>query len=121
MRIFKHRRFHDWAKSEGMLDEMLKQAVEEMRQDLFEGNLGGCLYKKRIALLGKGKRGGYRTLVAFRQNDKAFFIYGFAKNVRENISHPEKMVYKELAKKLLNLEDDVIEKMVHMGSLFEVK
>jgi hypothetical protein len=42
--------------------------------------------KKRVALPGRGKRGSSRTLVAYQQADKAFFVYGFAKNERANIS-----------------------------------
>lgn len=85
MHVFKHRSFHQWAKSEGLEDAMLKNAIQEMENGLYEANLGSGLYKKRVAMAGKGKRGGYRTLIAFKGNDKAFFIYGFAKNVRADV------------------------------------
>ena len=29
---------------------------------------------------GQGRSGGYRTMIAFNQNDRSFFMYGFAKN-----------------------------------------
>ncbi len=93
IRIFKHRSFHQWAKSEGLADSALKKAVEEMEKGLYEGNLGSRLYKKRVALPGKGKRGSYRTLVAFRKEETAFFMYGFAKNVRANIDDREEKIY----------------------------
>jgi hypothetical protein len=67
--------------------------------------LGGYLYKKRIAIPGKGKRGGLRTLLAFKKENKAFFVYGFAKNKQANISQDELVTYKELAKVLLDLND----------------
>ena len=47
------------------------------------------LYKKRIAFGGKGKSGGLRTIIALRQEDKMFFVYGFAKNKLENITLKE--------------------------------
>tara|TARA_R100001039_G_C1827098_1_gene92582 strand:+ start:420 stop:821 length:402 start_codon:yes stop_codon:yes gene_type:complete len=66
MPIYKIKAFSKWAKSEGMSDENIAQAVQEMNNGLFEANLGGNLYKKRVATGGGGKRGGFRTLLAFK-------------------------------------------------------
>ena len=111
MKIYKHRRFHQWAKSENLADAALRKAIEEISDGLHNGNLGSGLYKKRVAMPGKGKRGSYRTLLAFKHGEKAFFIYGFAKKVMENISDKEEAVYKDLAKELLNLDEKILEKM----------
>lgn len=70
---------------------------------------------------GRGKRGSYRTLLAFKQESSAFFVYGYAKNVRGNINANEQTVYKELAKKLLNLDEETLENLLKMGSLLEVR
>jgi len=85
-----------------------------------EANLGGGLYKKRIALPGRGKRNSYRTLIAFKSEEKAFFIYGFAKNMRTNIQANEKVVYKRLAKDLLEMDQKGLQTMIENGKLFEV-
>lgn len=121
MNIFKHRIFYQWAKSECLKDETLKQAIDEIGKGLYEANLGGGLYKKRIAMPGRGKRGGYRTLVAFMDKQKAFFVYGFAKNVCANISENETKIYRQLAKNLLIMDAEMIKKMLASGKLFEVK
>jgi hypothetical protein len=121
MRIFKHRVFHQWARSEGLLDHVLIRAVDEMNRGLYEANVGGGLYKKRLAMPGRGKRGGYRTLVAFKQGAKAFFVYGFAKNVRANINEKEKKIYRQLAKDFLNMSESAIQKMIEQGTLWEVE
>jgi hypothetical protein len=97
MRIFKTRLFSRWAKDEGMTDEALREALDEVAAGLVDANLGGHVYKKRIGLNGRGKRGGVRTLIAFRIEDKAFFLYGFAKNERENISSKELKALRLLA------------------------
>ena len=120
MRIFKQKSFHQWAKSEKLSDRMLKQAIDEIEKDLYEANLGSNLYKKRIASPGKGKRGGYRTLIAFKTNEKAFFLYGFAKNVRDNIDEKEQRVYRKLARDMLAMSAQDIQKLVNDGKLFEV-
>lgn len=121
MKIFKHRHFQQWAKSEKVTDAALEKAVDEINRGLHDGNLGSGLYKKRIAMPGRGKRGSYRTLLAFKQGTQAFFVYGYAKNVKANINAKEQAVYKDLAKILLNLDEKTLENMLRMGSLIEVK
>src|SRR5688572_30341984 len=121
MRIFKYKSFHEWAKAEKISDNILKTAIEEMEKGLYEGILGSSLYKKRVALPGKGKSGSYRTLIAFKKGNKAFFIYGFAKNVRANINEKEENIYRQLAKNFLGMEEAAIRNMLAKGKLFEVK
>ena len=122
MKIFKHYHFHQWAKSKKLADSALKKAVAEMEKGLHDGNLGSSLFKKRVAMPGKGKRGSYRTLLAFKQgNGSTFFVYGYAKNVRANINPKEQMVYKELAKVLLSLDEEILTKMIKTGKLIEVE
>ena len=48
-----------------------------MNQGGYEANLGSNFYKKRISVGHKGKSGGVRTILAFKVNDKAFFMYAF--------------------------------------------
>jgi hypothetical protein len=86
MRVFKNKWFQKWAAKEGLDDEVLRAAVEEMENGLIDAELGGHVVKKRVALPGRGKRGGTRTLVVYQQANKAFFVYGFAKSERANIS-----------------------------------
>ena len=121
MKIFKHRHFQQWAKSEKLRDEDLQKAVDEIESGLHDGNLGGGLYKKRVAIPGQGKRGSYRTLLAFKQEKRAFFIYGYAKNVKANINAKEQAVYRDLAKTLLSLDEKILENMLKAGNLIEVK
>jgi hypothetical protein len=120
-RVFKHYHFQQWAKSESLTDKELKKAVDELESGLHDGNLGGGLYKKRVPEPGQGKRGSYRTLLAFRKGGQAFFVYGYAKNVKTNINAKEKAVYKNLAKLLLNLDEKTLENMIKIGNLTEVK
>lgn len=120
MRIFKYKLFHQWAKHENLSDKALKSAIEEMEKGLFDANLGSGLYKKRVARKDQGKRSGYRTLIAFKQDDKTFFVYSFAKNERENISSKEKDIYKKLATYYLNLTETQLDQLIKNGELIEV-
>ncbi len=94
MKIYKHRSFHQWADLERITDKTLRTAIEELEKGLHEANLGSGLYKKRIPISGKGKRSGYRTLVAFKREKCAFYIYGFAKNEYANINEREEKIYR---------------------------
>ena len=120
MRIFKNKWFQKWAAKEGLNDEALQAAVEEMENGLIDVELGGHVVKKRVALPGRGKRGGSRTLVVYQQADKAFFVYGFAKNERANISDKELKALKLLATQLLGYTNPALVKAIEAGELIEV-
>lgn len=120
MRIFKTKTFMRWARKEGVTDDLVRKAVNEIEAGLIEANLGSCLYKKRIALKGQGKRSGGRTLFAYQVSDKAFFIYGFMKNERENISPAEIRTLKLLAENLLNYNEEALKLAIQAGELKEV-
>jgi len=121
MRIFKNKAFGKWAAKEGLDDETLRRAVDEMEQGLIDVELGGHIVKKRVAVGGRGKRGGVRTLLAYRVSDKAFFVYGFAKNTRANISADELKALKCLAKELLSYSDKQLIEAMNYGALIEVE
>lgn len=119
--IYKHRDFEQWFADTELTNDSLKNAVQEVQNGLHDGNLGSGLYKKRIAMPGKGKRGSYRTLLVFKQNEKAFFVYAYAKNKKANISPKELAIYKDLSKILLNLNENKLQDMIKKKSLIEVK
>ncbi len=120
MRIFKLKLFNKWAKKETLTENLLKQAIREMEQGLVDADLGGHVYKKRIGIQGRGKRGGVRTIIAFKIEEKAFFMYGFAKNQRDNIETNQFKALKILANKLLNYNDDDLKTAIKRGEIIEV-
>ena len=120
MQVFKSKWFQKWAACEGLDDGALLAAVEEMENGLIDARLGGHVIKKRVALPGRGKRGGSRTLVVYQQTDKAFFIYGFSKNERANISDKELKALKLLATELLSYTKLALAKAIKACELIEV-
>ena len=121
MRIFTTRAFNRLDVAGGLKEVDLSAAVAEMNDGLWDANLGGQVYKKRVALAGRGKRGGARTLVAFKRDDQAFFIYGFAKNQRSNITAKEKQALKRMARELLGYGDRQLNQALKQGALIEIK
>ena len=119
VQIYKTKWFHRWAAREGLTDTALQAAVMEMANGLADA-LGGHVYKKRIGLPGRGKRGGARTLIAFRRGERAVFLYGYPKNERASISNRELEALRLLAAELLSYNDQDIEKAISAGELIEV-
>ncbi|MBS3891864.1 type II toxin-antitoxin system RelE/ParE family toxin [Serratia marcescens] len=95
--IYLTKAFQTVAGDERISDATIVKAAREMQNQLYDANLGGCVYKKRIARAGAGKRGGYRVLIVFRDEERLFFMRGFAKSERENISTDELQGLKHLA------------------------
>lgn len=91
-----------------------------MASGLVDADLGGHLYKKRIRLSGQGKRGGGRVIVASHWHDRWFFLYGFAKNERSDVSDGDLKALRELALSLLALSDSGIRRAKAEGLLTEV-
>jgi hypothetical protein len=118
--IYKIIDFSEWAEEYKVSDEALFNAVTEMNNGMYDANLGGNVYKKRISLGNKGKRGGARTIIAFKYNDKAFFIYSFSKSKQDNISEKELKALKKLAKLYLSLTDKEIIETLRVGNLIKV-
>ena len=121
MRIFKTKWFNRWARRERLNDSTLRNAIADMARGLVDTNLGGHVYKQRVPVQGRGKSGGLRTLIAFRLADKAFFMYGFAKNKQANIANDELRVFRVLAAELLEHKDETLQRLMVAGELIEVE
>lgn len=120
MQTFKTKTFARWARKEGLGDDTLLDAVDKMEKGQLGDSLGGKVYKKRIALPGRGKRGSVRTLIAFKDRERAFFMYGFAKNERSNIDKKELEALKKMSSTLLGQDDSKLNKALKKKELIEV-
>jgi hypothetical protein len=113
--------FSKWASKRKIPPSELLNALNEVEKGLFEANLGGHIFKKRIRFQGKGKRGSGRTIICYKQDDRVIFIHGFAKNEKSNLSPKELIAFKGLAKVILGLSIDELNKAIKNGSFIEVK
>ncbi|MFO1433790.1 MAG: type II toxin-antitoxin system RelE/ParE family toxin [Candidatus Competibacteraceae bacterium] len=88
-RVFKTRHFSRWMRKTLLSNEALCKSVAEMELGLIDADLGGGVFKKLVALPGRGKRGSTRTLIVTNKSDRRFFVVGFEKNARANVSAEE--------------------------------
>ena len=120
MRIFKNTWFSRFARKEKINDEELREIVKQLESGQAEANLGGGVFKVRLARPGEGKSGGYRVIVFFKSEFRTVFAYGFAKSDRGNIDKGELQIFKDRAKDVFSLSDGQIENRIRRGTLVEV-
>jgi hypothetical protein len=123
MRVFKGKQFSRWATGEAISDDDLCQAAAEAFAGQYDADLGGYLFKKRIARSDGGKSGGYRTILGFRKSDskRIFFLYGFPKNVRANITTRERNALSANTSALVDATDRQIEDLKALGTIVEME
>lgn len=121
MRVLKTKTFTRFARHAGLEDSALCRAVADAERGLIDASLGGGVFKQRIARRGQGKSGGFRVVILYRRGERIFFVYGFAKSDRANISQDELTALKELATEMLSYDGAQIGKAIEAGSLIEVK
>ena len=120
MNVLKRKDFARWQAREKLPDTSLCQAVGEMESGLIDADLGGFLYKKRVSRPGRGKSGGYRTVLSARIGDRYVFLHGFAKSEKANISQDEKRALQFAGKVFLDLPPPDLSKAIQAGILMEV-
>ena len=103
-----------------MEDATLREAVWRVRKGLIDADLGGGVIKQRIARKGRGRSGGFRTIMLFRRDELAFFVYGFAKSRRGNLRRNEREAFRMLADEMLNLTGASLAAALANGTIVEV-
>lgn len=119
--VFVTKPFARWMRKSQVTHLDILGAAEEMVQGLIDANLGGHLVKKRVALRGRGKSAGARTIVATKFEQRWIFLFGFEKNERSNIDANELKVLQELAATLLDFDQQAIAVAVGAGQLFQLQ
>lgn len=120
MRIFKSKSFAKFARKERIIDAKLCETVKEADKGNVAASYGGGVIKQRIARQNQGKSGGYRSIVYYKQDDRAFFVYGFSKKNRDSITCEEEKEFKRQAKIMFNLNDEQILRLLENGTYQEV-
>ena len=117
LRVFALKGFARFARRMHVSDEALWEAVLSPP----DADLGGGLYKFRIARPGEGARGGGRALVALKVGRRAVLMFGWEKKDMENITSKELKVYRLLAKRYLEFTDGEMSIAVNDGTLLEFR
>lgn len=109
-----------FVRRENISPDRLREAIERAQKGSIDADLGGGLIKQRIARLGAGRSGGYRTIIAFRSGNRAVFLYGFAKSERDNIGSDELAELRRIGANWLNAAKETLASALNEGALKEV-
>lgn len=99
--VYKNKASTRFAKKAHITDSDLWKTAQLANEGVIDADLGGGVVKQRIARAGEGKSGGSRSIILFRKNDRAVFVYGFEKKDLANIRPDELEAFRELAKVIL--------------------
>ena len=121
MRIFKNAWFIRFSRAQKISDEGLREAILRAEAGQVDADLGGGVVKQRIVRPGQGKSKGYRTIILLRKGFRAFFVYGFAKNERDNIRKDEEEQFKKMANHVLGLSEAQLNILIANGQMEEVE
>jgi hypothetical protein len=120
MTVYATKDFARFARKAGLHDTKLVQAAKDVAAGKFDADLGGGVYKQRVARDGEGKSGGFRTIIVFKIGGHSFFAHGFAKSEKANVSAKALKALKRLANLLLGYADAELVAAKSAGELIEV-
>ena len=78
------------------------------------------MFKQRIACPDSGSWGGFRAIILFKVGGHSFFVHGFAKSEKANVSVKESKALRQLAVVYLGRFDKEIAAAAAAGELVEV-
>lgn len=114
------RQFRRFASKASLADHLLIDAIVRADAGSIDADLGGGLIKQRVARRGQGRRGGYRTILLFRREDKAVFLYGFAKNEMDNVSEHDLGSIRTVAREINKWSNAELKEAMDAGKLSEI-
>lgn len=120
LQVLATKSFSRWMRKNKIAHQELIRAAAEMSQGLIDADLGGHVVKKRVAVGGRGRRSGARTIVATNFGNKWIYIFGFEKNERSNIDISELKALQEIAKTLVELNIDKTSAAILHGELIDL-
>jgi len=120
VRILKNTWFTRFADKEGITDAELRETANRLETGQADADLGGGVFKVRVARHGEGKSGGYRVIVFYKSEERTFFAYGFPKSGMDNIDEKQLRNFKLAAKTIFRYSDKEIDDRVKNGLFIEV-
>jgi hypothetical protein len=116
LRVFASKPFMRFARRFGIDDEALWETVNGP----CDADLGGGVFKYRLARKGEGTSGGARALIAMKVGQRAVLMFGFEKKDLANIKSDELREYRKAARIYLGYSEEEITGIVKRKALIEI-
>ena len=120
MSVYKTKEFSRFAREADLGSEELLEAANAVASGQWDADLGGGVFKQRIARNGGGKSGGFRMIILFKVGGHSFFVHGFAKNEKANVTPKELKALRKLAATFLGLDGEALAKASAAGAIAEI-
>lgn len=115
-RVFATKPFMRFARRFRICDVELWQAVNQN----YDADLGGGVFKFRLARRGEGARGGARVIVAMRVGQRIVLMHGFEKKDQANIGANELRAFRKASQVYLGYTEAQMTTIVRAKSLSEI-
>lgn len=119
--VYKNKAFARFARKARITDAELWKTAQLANDGSIDADLGGGVIKQRIARAGQGKSGGLRSIILFKRNKRAVYVYGFEKKDLANIKANELAAFRELAAIVLGYTEAEMARFVEDGVFFRVQ
>jgi hypothetical protein len=121
MNLYKTRPFARLATRAGLTGAALKKSAEEISRGLIQADLGDKVFKQRVALSGRGSRGGGRIVVVVRlREDRYIFAHCYPAKDQDDFEPGEETAFRELGRLYSDLSEQDLEAAVMNGLLEEI-
>lgn len=105
-----------FARRFGISNEGLWKAVN----GAYDADLGGGIFKFRLAREGEGTSGGARALIAMKAGQRAVLMFGFEKKDLANITPEELKEFRKAARIYLGYSEEEMTAIVKEKALLEI-
>jgi hypothetical protein len=120
-KFYMTKEFSRFARKAELAPAKMLEAASGVVQGRYDADLGGGVFKQRVARDGGGKSGGFRTIILFRVGGHVFLVHGFAKNAKANVSARELKALKRLADLYIGFSEDRLSYAESTGELIELE
>ena len=115
-RVFASKPFIRFARRFGISDAELWHSVN----GVFDADLGGGVFKFRLARHGEGTSGGARAIVAMKVDRRIVLMFGFEKKDQANIKANELRAFRKAARVYLSYSEEEMTAIVRQKVLMEI-
>jgi hypothetical protein len=85
MSVCKTKEFSRFARKADLGNGALLEAARAVASGRWDADLGGGVFKQRIAREGGGKSGGFRTIILFKVGGHSFFVHALPRARRRTL------------------------------------
>jgi hypothetical protein len=86
----------------------------------YDADLGGGVFKFRLARHGEGKSSGARAIVAMKASQRIVLMFGFEKKDQANIKAHELRTFRKAARVFLSYSEEEMRAIVSRRSLLKI-